>query len=488
MRKIRNKKIIAESTQEQAVASWTNYLNQLRINTLFESLTKQDQNFELSMKELDKALHTIDADIIANDLGNWRGMHGFIAEVAECGVGNARNVIVGKAPNYVWLNDNSAVDIVRDGVNIQQKFSASGNHLSLAAIQKHYEKYPDFLTNGAKYQIPEDHYNKIKELLSISEEQANKLPTSTGEFSLKQWRYVHDYFNSGDIRFEDIEPSKLTYAQVQKDTIHGTLQAEKENIQNTDSELRKTAFENSQPTLQEGIKVTAGAAVIEGGFTFASAIISKVQSGKHIREFTEEDWLEIAKQSGVGTLKGGIRGASIYALTNYTATPAAVASALVTASFGIAQQAYLYRSGTISKEQFLINSEIVCVDVTVSAASSLVGQTLIPIPVLGAVIGNAVGMLMYQTAKEALGQKARRAIQSFVEDMHRLDMQLDEELRQLIEVYNHNLDLYFGVLEKAFAVNAKDALDGSIQLAKLVGVKETEILKSTNDVDAYFLQ
>ena len=28
---------------------------------------------------------------------------------------------------------------------------------------------------------------------------ANKMPTSTGEFSLKQWKEVHKFFEEGDI-------------------------------------------------------------------------------------------------------------------------------------------------------------------------------------------------------------------------------------------------------------------------------------------------
>ena len=78
----------------------------------------------------------------------------------------AREQILGKAPKYIWINDNGPFDFVRDGIEIQQKFVNSGNHLSLFAIKQHYEKYPWFLDGGRKYQIPADHYEKIKMLLS----------------------------------------------------------------------------------------------------------------------------------------------------------------------------------------------------------------------------------------------------------------------------------------------------------------------------------
>lgn len=69
---------------------------------------------------------------------------------------------------------------------IRKKFVNSCGHLSLQAIRMHLKDYPDFLDNGGVYQIPEDHYEKIKWLLSISEKEANKISTSTGDFSLKQ--------------------------------------------------------------------------------------------------------------------------------------------------------------------------------------------------------------------------------------------------------------------------------------------------------------
>ena len=57
-------------------------------------------------------------------------------------------------------------------------------------------------------------------------------------------------------------------------------------------------------------------------------------------------------------MKGGIRGASIYTLTNFTATPAAVASAMITVAFGIAEQAYQLKMGNVDEQRFIENSEM----------------------------------------------------------------------------------------------------------------------------------
>ncbi|SHM39530.1 hypothetical protein [Ruminococcus flavefaciens] len=478
---------IAKSDQEQAVASWINYLNQIRLDRLFKAIQAQNTNLNQALHTLNKTLSTIKEDIIIRNRGGVKGMHGFIAEVAECGIGNARQEIVGNAPAYEWINDNGPADLIRDGIQIQQKFVNAENHLSLQAIKQHFSTYPWFIKKGCRYQIPQDHYDKIKYLLSISKEQANRMPTETGEFSLKQWREVHSFFENGDVKFSDIEPSILKYESVQSNTIEKTISDERKAIKKKDEAIRDEVYAQSKPTLQEGLKAGAISAVVEGGVTFGLEIRKIIKSGKSIKDFSNDDWAEICKKTGLGTVKGSVRGISIYALTNYTATPAAVANALVTASFGIAQQAYLMKEGKITQEDFLRNSEKLCVDVSVSALSSFIGQAVIPIPVVGAVIGNTIGNLIYQTAKESLKKQDKQLIESYILEIEALSHSLDVQYKLYVEQLNEAMKEYFLILEDAFAVDCVQAFDGSIQLARYIGVSENDILNTIEDIDDYFL-
>lgn len=478
---------LAKNNQEQAIASWVNYLNQVRLERLMEALQQQDQNWEQAVDTLKHTLSVIDKEIIERNRGGIKGMHGFIAEVAECGIGNAREQVRGKMPVYEWINDNGPADFLRDGVQIQQKFVASGNHLSLKAISQHFEKYPDYLSKGSKYQIPEDHYEKIKQLLSITEEQANKMPTSTGEFSLKQWKEVHTFFEQGDIKLEDLEPSKLKYNQVQMDRIKDTIQSEKKSLKKVDQKIRDDAYEESKPTIEQGMKAAAASAAVEGGAAFVAAVAKKRKTGKKIGEFNSKDWEDVFKETGIGTVKGGIRGISIYALTNLKVAPAAVASALCTASFGIAEQAHLLRTGKITEEQFIMNSEILCLDTSVSALSSFIGQSVIPIPVLGAVLGNTVGTFLYQATKDNLSRKEQKLIEGYLRYLHELDVELDKKYRKYIHDLNEEMRRYYKILDRAFSPNYEEALEGSVTLAMSFGVSSEELLKSLSEIDDYFM-
>lgn len=419
--------------------------------------------------------------------GGQYGMHGFIAEVAECGIGNAREQIEGKAPIYEWINDNGPEDLRRGATLIQQKFVNGGGHLSLQAIRMHLNAYPDFLDNGGVYQIPEDHYEKIKWLLSISEKEANKMPTSTGDFSLKQWREVHEFFKNGDIPLDKVEPSKLKYSEVQKGTYEQTFSKEKDSLRKRNQERKEQAYNKSKPTLSEGAKATAAAAAIEGAMALCLGIAEKRKSGKKFNAFDEEDWKEIAATTGKGTLKGSIRGASIYTLTNFTATPAAVASAMVTATFGIAEQAYQLKQGNVNEQRFIENTEMLCLDASVSALSSFAGQILIPVPVLGAVIGNTVGTMMYQIAKDNLSAREQKIFEEYAEAVRQLDVSLQDQYQEFVDEIGKDTKLFMELLNRAFAPDIRVAFEGSIDLAKSCGVPVDEILDSKEKIASYFM-
>lgn len=485
---IEAKKMI-KNGQEQAVASWINYLNQVRLDRLMEALQKEELNLNEAMSTIGETLKTISRDIVNNGKGRGGqyGMHGFIAEVAECGIGNAREQIEGKAPLYEWINDNGPEDLRRGATLIQQKFVNGGGHLSLQAIRMHLNAYPDFLDNGGVYQIPEDHYEKIKWLLSISEKEANKMPTSTGDFSLKQWREVHEFFKNGDIPLDKVEPSKLKYSEVQKGTYEQTFSKEKDSLRKRNQERKEQAYNKSKPTLSEGAKATAAAAAIEGAMALCLGIAEKRKSGKKFNAFDEEDWKEIAATTGKGTLKGSIRGASIYTLTNFTATPAAVASAMVTATFGIAEQAYQLKQGNVNEQRFIENTEMLCLDASVSALSSFAGQILIPVPVLGAVIGNTVGTMMYQIAKDNLSAREQKIFEEYAEAVRQLDVSLQDQYQEFVDEIGKDTKLFMELLNRAFAPDIRVAFEGSIDLAKSCGVPVDEILDSKEKIASYFM-
>lgn len=510
---------VFKSTQEQAVAAWVTYLNGQHINAIFnifsEICDQENENLIDSVKIISETIKEIDKRIIHNGkgLGGINGVHGYIAEAAECGIENARSRIEGNSEKICeWIMDNSKDDLKRGEVYFQLKFSTYGNHLSLQAIKNHHNKYPGYLDGNRKYMIPADHYEKIKYILKMPKEVADKMQTSNGEFSLKQWKEVHKFFEEENIKFEDIEPSALDYKEVQRDVYKNALRNEKKHLKTRSEERirdrKKKVFNDNKSTIQEAGKATAVSAIIEGSTAFISCIIRKIKSGKSIKDFTNEDWEEIAKETGIGTVKGGARGGSIYAVTSavmsktpdfyeagfsaeaynvYSKTAGTTANAVVTASFGFAEQVHKFRKNEITELEMLENAQIVCLDASISALSSLIGQLVIPVPVLGAVIGNSVGTMMYKLAKDSFNKKEQAIMKQYYDDLIEIDHKFVEKYKQFVLELSKSFEEFLSILENAFSPDINVVLDGSIELAKSLGVDADEILDTKEKAFAYFL-
>lgn len=477
---------VAKSSQEQAVAAWIGLINQMRIDDLIENLNRQDQNLDSAMESMNWALGKIEDLVVANRGGD-KGVHGFIAEVAECGLENAQSLLHGDKPAMEWVNDNGPADLLRNGVEIQVKFVNAGGKFSLDAVATHLEKYPDFLDKGGVYQIPKDHLDAIRSLYEMPREEAVKLVSSTGGPSYSNWKSIHEFFDSSGFSIDDLEASKFEYSEVQKNVIADNMAEEKIRLADESERIKKDIYEEHKPTLQEGAKAAVAGAVLEAGTAFALSVKSHLGNGKRIGDLTQDDWEEIAKDSGMGLVKGGVRGGAVYGLSNYTATPSSVASALVTASFGVADCAYRFRSGELTEIEFIESSEIACLDASVSAFSSFVGQAVIPVPILGALVGNAVGTTVYELGKDFYSKREAELLAHYTQELKALDTELDCEYTACINSLRENMGTYISLLGKAFSPNSAMAFSGSVELAASLNVPDSEILHTREEVDDFFL-
>lgn len=473
---------IIKSSQEQATAAWVDYLNQLRLNELLEKLSAQDANWQATMEQMRDLKASVQA-LIQTNRGGKTGLHGYLAETMEAHIANARNLVKGAKPEYSWVNNNGPVDLIRDGVDIQQKFVQTGGHFGLEKVAEHLAKYPDFVKNGGKYQLPKDFYEEMRKLLSLSPENAAKLLRT----DRRKLEAIRKLLAENRLTLDDFEPSVVDYGAVQAGKVHQTIHKEETNLRNANQRRRDTAYEASKASWGQAAQITAGAAAMEGGVNFCLGVHRKLKSGKRLHDFTASDWKDVGIDTTKGAAGGGIRGAVVYGMTNFTATPAAVANALVTAAYGVAGQAVRLRRGDLSEEEFIVNSEVLCLDASMSAVAAFMGQTLIPVPVLGAIIGNTAGMFLYGIAKENLSRGEQRLIERFNESMEALNRRLDEQYQRLIAELKRDFAKFSSALELAFSPDVNRAFDGSVQLAEYAGVAQEKILRNKRDIDNFFL-
>ena len=478
-----NRARAVKSTQEQATAAWIGHINQIRVDNMIERLGQQDLNLEGALKELSELKEFVgNPDLI---LGSPLTKHGEIAEHVQVNFSNARNLVQGLERNHTFegVGRTAPEDYLRNGQMVQSKFY-NGSKNTLEAVSEHLKKYPDFVKNGGSYDIPKEQYDEIVRVLKLSDSNPSAL-------SKADWKLVEaakKFQSETGLDFnKDVNAAVTDYKSVQQGKIDETIKQEEKNIKKQDEEQRKGIIDDGKPTLKEGAKAAAIGAALEGGMAFCMTIASKRKEGKAFSEFTEEDWKDIGLETGKGVVKGGIRGGAVYAITNFTATPSNVASAYVTAAFGVAAQANAYRKGEISKEDFVINCETVALDVTVSAIASAIGQAVIPIPVLGALVGNVAGEFVYGLCKQYAGEKEAAVISSYRNQMALLNQQLDAQFRQLLMELERVMKRFSSLEAMAFDVEFNRAFEGSVLLAREVGVEEKKILKTKEEIDAFFL-
>ncbi len=460
---------------------------------LFESNKVQDKNFISAIQEIETVRNFLGDP--SKILGSQLTKHGEIAEQVEVGIGNARQLIKGLPKRFTFdgVGRTAPEDYIMDGVKAQSKF-INGENNTLSAVIYHLEKYRDinFGRDGSKYVIPKNFYETINKI--INEENVEGLSDKTIN-AIKE--KVHTIESMTGKNFNEVVESSISnYRDIQQGVIVKTVDNYEKEITNENAEIKRTlkhdadskkddAILKAQPSVQEALKVAAVSAAVEGTVQTAVMIYQKK---KPLKDYDIEDWKEVGIAFGKGAGKGAIRGASIYTLTNYASMPAPLAASFVSASYGVASLYSSYKKGFISSEEMIEQGEILCFDTTLNLLGSTVGQTLIPIPVLGAVIGSISANVLGGIIKDQLKVKEKELIEltriRYKENIGLLDEKLAKEIEKLVR----RMMFLWGLSRMAFNLetNVSIRFEASQKLALEHGVPKEKILKNDIEIDYYF--
>ena len=486
---------VANRAFYQGIGAYVNCLNNLRIQDLQIAMKMiEDEarqvilNKDNASKILNYARDNIE-DVILRNRGGKYGGHGFIAEFAEAGIVNARRAFEGLNPIVKVLNDNGPADLLIGRNTIQMKFY---NNLRDELAQSfHYSE-------KMKMMFPKDHvlvYEKImtgaKEVefngkrLSIKQitdirQMINDITKSKGLTSYKSW----------------MKSSVLNYDDAQKNSINPLLDFEEKNIRKTlrlkQQELNKkrlVAQKKALPNIKEANRVAKNAALLQGGFSLIFSIYNKYSDGKNIFEFERDDWEDCGLEALEGSVKGAISGYAIYGLTNVCKMSAPNASAFVTASYGIVDIITKFRTNEITEDEFINFITINTLDTTLATIGSCVGQTLIPVPVLGAVVGSIATSIIWEIGKGILSDREQELIQNYRENLDNHIKNLDDKYKI---IFNDIMDKYhkLGRLQDYsfdLSLNTRLRFEYTIELAEHIGVSDNQILHDLSEIDSYFL-
>lgn len=427
-------------------------------------------------------------------LGSEQTKHGEVAEHLEVHVRNARETLNGRSivATFDGVGRTAPEDFLIEGVKHQSKF-INGTNNALQHILKHFNKYEDETMN---YLIPKDQYKVIEAIKAgnppnyLSDKYIRNLLQKVEELENRTGRSYHDFVKSSISNYDEVQLGKVgkTVSNYQNEIVEENQKIQDEIFEDAKRKTKMLEIKRA-PSVGEGAKIAGSAAAIAASLNTITVIYSKVKKGKKIQDFNEDDWKDIGLSSAKAGVKGGVTAGSIYTLTNLTSLSAPFAGAAASAAMGLASLRADLREDQISMDEFVTAGQILCIEAGIAATGGAIGQMLIPVPVLGAIIGTVTANFVWGFAKDKIDGKERELKKFLDTYTDSLLAKVDQAYQEIISQINATYNRYDTLIEAAFDVQANSAVlaSASVILAVELGVSNSKILRNDADLDSFFL-
>ncbi|MGL6497248.1 MULTISPECIES: hypothetical protein [Aeromonas] len=474
----------AEPVKDQVTGIVVDQLNQMNQQAMNIQLSAQHIAFEVATEQMQKV-----RVFIANPsgiLGSMSTKHGEIAEQVEVGVRNARQAIEERLQDesllkatFEGVGRTAPVDYMIDNIAVQSKF-INGAKDNLDHVLRHLDKHREFGRTDEIYHIPKDHWQTIRDVLD------GKPVDDLNEKSIRaiQEKVVAMEQATGRSFDDLVRPGISDYRDVQLGRIEDTLDKYDQELADQNQQKKAEIVDDHRPSLQGAANAAMIGVAVAGVVTLGTGIYKKYCEGRNIfkGELTKSDWQELGIDTANGALIGGVSAGAIYTLTNFAGMGAPFASALVTAAKGVGSLTLSLQRGEIDIEQFTDLGMIVCAEAAVVGAMTVAGQAVIPIPVLGALIGSISGKMLVTVAK-GMSDKMIAEINHKKEAFIR---RLSEIEQQALARIMAEFDALGDLTKAAFNIQTnQQLLLASVELARAYGVNEALIIATEDELDSF---
>ncbi|GAA8327897.1 hypothetical protein HpKG96_06740 [Helicobacter pylori] len=352
-------------------------------------------------------------------------------------------------PDYATPNKNhELVDYVRVDRNgnvisntlTQSKFvGRNGAECFEKFLSKDYEKY---LKNGVKMEIPKDFFGDFQKEANIkikSLESHIAKQKSFGDF--QKVAKLEEKLQKCKTIKANTRPASITKAEAIEARLNPNL---------------STAKDVTSVSHQAGMNAAQTGALIGGGVSAITNIYECIANGK--------DPMKAIKHTAIATLKGGVlsygstfASSSLGGLMQSSANKViqslgkgSVPAMIVGACVANATVLTRYFSGKIDGKELLKQLGKANTTLVSSGAMAVAGQVLIPIPVVGALVGGFVGAILSETFFNAFlkaREEAKLACQRRIE--------IERECRELIKLLETYQNQFNEVFERYFHETTK---------------------------------
>ncbi len=395
---------------------------------------------------------------------------GYFAEIKEQAHVNAHNILAGKRervwqyddlssekkpqvkklfPNYATPKKNHEIvdyisvdekgNIISNTLTQSKFVGKNGEECFKKLLSKDYEKY---FENGVKVKIPEDFFGDFQKEANIT--------IKSLESRIAKQKELGDFQKAANLE-EKLQKCKTIKAHTRPASI-----TKAEAIEARLNPNLSTAKDVASVSHQAGMNAAQTGALIGGGVSLVTNVYECIANGK--------DPMKALKHTAIATFKGGaLSYGSAFASSSLGgwmqssankviqslgkgSVPAMIVSVVATNATILGR----YIFGNIDETELLKQLGKANTTLISSGAMAFAGQALIPIPVVGMLIGGFVGAVLSETCFNAL-LKARE--ETKLARQRRIE--IEKECREIIKLLEAYQNQFKEVFEQYFHETTK---------------------------------
>ncbi|WRA26894.1 hypothetical protein KVJ87_03680 [Helicobacter pylori] len=487
MKKDRKKKQKYSNITDAAIMGSTGEESALYASANREHLSVLDKLEEISKRK-------INPNYIINQ--NINQQAGYSAEIKEQARVNAHNILAKKGerivqyddlfsekkaqvkklfPNYATPSKNhEIVDYISvdekgniiPGTLTQSKFvGRNGEECFKKLLPKDYEKY---WKNGVKMKIARNHYRDFQRAVNTR--------IKSLESQIAKQKGLGDFQKAAHLE------EKLQHCKTIKAHTRPASATKGEAIEARLNPKLSTAKDVASVSHQAGMNAMQTGALIGGGVSLVTNVYECIANGK--------DPIKAIKHTAIATLKGGalsygsaFASSSLGDLMQSSANkviqslgkgslPAMFVCACVTNATILGR----YFSGKIDKTELLKQLGKANATLVSSGAMAVAGQALIPIPVVGALVGGFVGAILSETCFNAFLKDREEAKLA-----HQRRIEIEKECREFIKLLEIYQNQFKEVFERYFHETTKFFNQSSDELERVLYAGDADLAIGVNN-------
>lgn len=227
------------------------------------------------------------------------------------------------------------------------------------------------------------------------------------------------------------------------------------------------------------------------------AIIKKMQTGKLLFQFEDSDWKDVVTSISEYVLLTPDDEYSVFIFRMYERFIRSSAESirsfasqeahdtLVGLADELKSNEEMFHNGSIDEVKY--TEECLCIALealfkllSAICLSKIKDDTLRE-------LGTALSDFAFEYGRLMLYRREQEIITTYINAQYELDSELEQKYACYIEELKKQTEAFGNLINNAFDENFRDAFLKSVMLAQMAGVKDSQILKNSEEIDEFFL-